>query len=244
MELLIRIVKEACQSALVIGERDSFETYFKKSKNRKWGEEVTAYRTRRNAEYKTLVELNVGTALSQNLQNYLLLDGMRMSEDELLAVLRNSDNSYKNGDKIMEHLKVQFHEVGQKELDGRRQSPKKKFFPHTKPTGKAFGKGKGGGGYGKKGKNPSHKKTNFLQDMPSDDEDQDYEEDGGSYWEEEPEEEGDEHGADNYWIDSGDEAGSSAGGSTTGAGSTGSGFDRSEGLKGFQNFLSSVDLAL
>ena len=252
VKLLMLVIKQSCQSALVISERDSFDKYFRKTKNRKWGEEVMAFRTRRNAEYKTMTDLNPGTQLSQNLLNYFLLDGMRITEDEHLATLRNSDNSYKDQNKIMEHLKVQFHEIGSKEIDGRRSNPKKKFAPPSGKSGKtAFGKGKGsGGGYSKGKYTPKKNMWNFMQDVPSDGEEdahfrrEDEGEWGTSSYPVEDEEDSmpDSEMPENYWADSGDDADAS---SSAPSSSTGNavGYDRAEGLKEFQNFLQSVDLA-
>ena len=40
LELLCKEVKKACSPAVVITQRQAFDTYFKTSKNRKWGEEL------------------------------------------------------------------------------------------------------------------------------------------------------------------------------------------------------------
>ena len=84
VRLLTAAVRKACSSAMVISQKLVFDTYFRTAKNRRWGEEVMAYKTRREAEYRKLCALNTGTALSDNLRNYFLVDGMGLSDVEVL----------------------------------------------------------------------------------------------------------------------------------------------------------------
>ena len=45
LKLLLTVVRTACTSAQVITQRRAFDTFFKTSKNRKWGGEAVAYKS-------------------------------------------------------------------------------------------------------------------------------------------------------------------------------------------------------
>ena len=255
LRLLCATVKKECEAPTVINQREVFLQFFKTHARRRWGEEVPAYKQRRDEEYERMCKPNPGTQISKNLLNFFLLDGMGISEQEHLDLLRHTDHKYEDTEKIMEHLKIQFFEIGKKELEGKRQRPRRaSSAPAPSPAAKAqaMGRGKGSDARGyARGKMDTSKVTSkgpkaraYLQEVSSASDGDDVSStflgqgtlDDGS-GEDAPSSSSAGGSAQVFWADSdgdGEKQNSSS--------SQEQGYDRASALVEFQNYLQAVDL--
>jgi hypothetical protein len=229
LKLIQTTVRSRCEKAKVINEKDAFVGYFFKSHKRKWGENPPAFQQRRDDEYVKMVKAvsteSDPTALSQNVRNFFLMHGMGLSDEEEINILRNTGNKYSDTDKLMENLRISHGTIGDKEVAGERNRPKKKFKGTPKggagvgkgASKKSFGRGRGSG-YGSK---------TFLGEAEEEDYDEEEDDDEGpGIYEQEPEEEED---AAEAWYGDGETKATEK-------------FDRGEALCEFQSFLEDVDL--